>query len=1421
MAHIAQLGDARSPHTRPDHHEIVLPRSIFSVGGVAMNITDSPPAPAKLPLHPLGRTLLNDDDDEDQQFLLDYTEKEKRKNKQQVAGVEKESVGAVAHRGASGSTQSGNKTISAIPANAVSKDYLLEDQIRENVLALTMGDFNQINTALHDAYRFSRDPKTRPILLHEGGIEAILSLLISCKPNVKSIQLEYLEVVLGVLWNLMLNAENSGVDATVVATVSKECSSRLLLAILKPCTSRNKLVFLCCRIMEALMLHEPNATLVARLDGGLTTLLNIVHPRQDNRAFEAAAIEAGVIEEVERTPEAVEAALDLLAAFTRGSDNNVAALSKLSGFIKVSAVITDAMAFPGILRAAFNIFLSCSSSDKYASIIGRSTPAISAALTALKQYHALRHAKLQVCVLKVLVNLSGSSANLSVLFANKGSDVVMATMKKPGASPAVIKNCCLVLWKLFMHSQPPPFNLHEYDRVPLPIDYTLTSSTTFTDMYSLRSGRSAASKGSSAGKNNRNSETGGLTENIWSKLPQRTSGMVAIEEERAMQAAANLEKNINVAPNDSDNANKDSVNQFSTSNVSASLLTVGSNLGITGLNLNDDTGKAADKYGKAAGLPYGKKKAMSTTAFEVKMEEARLYPELAGRSFEPLDEADRKEDENGGEDQEMQAALAKYLKVDEWNVYKCIRRMIMDEFEDSVISIIKKKKDGASTEVNAPTKDFVIDHDAIPHALSKRPDLSQVERILKIVNDEMFLKVQVEHVERLVDRVKALNRIVYDVNKAPPFDMIKVFPDESLTSPGKRLDGAGESKVFDARRAARKRDMVRLGKLCDQAIAGQLRVAGTGKAAAAVAAARAAAAKSCNVDPNCSSMHDLQTSLKSIKVNGPSSLLDGDNDGSGNRRVNQLGGVIGNTNSPINNFLQFNGVPPLLFESRFECGNLYKAVQATETEYDLVIAPDVNNGSHTQWYFFSVFGLVPGVKYKFNFINLEKPDSMYNYGMQPLVFSERDAEDGTNSGWSRKGSDVCYYQNFFQRRAESKRLPYYTFTFSYVHHRPDDRVYFSYCYPYTYTNLLTHLRSLEVFERKGYITRSILCKTLAGNPVPLLTITNFSSTPEEIRSRRYIVVSARVHPGETPASFMMESVIDFLVGPSDIASWLRDRVVFKIVPMLNVDGVVVGNHRCNLAGLDLNRQWSSPTISQSPTIYHLKQMIETLAASSRDVLMYCDLHAHSRSKNIFMYGCENRRGLSERIIPYMLSCADPSFHFESCDFRVKKSKSNCGRVVVWRQFGLVNSYTMEASFCCAAQGPRKDCHFKPSCYESLGRAFCQTIARAIKKDQREVLEAGAALEAIFDKKARGYGVQVRPAAKVGNPGDWDEDVKSSANSILNGGKKAKQADSGKQKTGPNQHSSILVTSLPRHGKNAVSAKSRKTKSKKRRKRIAK
>lgn len=46
---------------------------------------------------------------------------------------------------------------------------------------------------------------------------------------------------------------------------------------------------------------------------------------------------------------------------------------------------------------------------------------------------------------------------------------------------------------------------------------------------------------------------------------------------------------------------------------------------------------------------------------------------------------------------------------------------------------------------------------------------------------------------------------------------------------------------------------------------------------------------------------------------------------------------------------------------------------------------------------------------------------------------------------------------------------------------------------------------------------------------------------------------------------MMKGVLDFLTGPSLDAKMLRDNFVFKVIPMLNPDGVVCGNYRCRCA----------------------------------------------------------------------------------------------------------------------------------------------------------------------------------------------------------------------------------------------------------------
>lgn len=49
--------------------------------------------------------------------------------------------------------------------------------------------------------------------------------------------------------------------------------------------------------------------------------------------------------------------------------------------------------------------------------------------------------------------------------------------------------------------------------------------------------------------------------------------------------------------------------------------------------------------------------------------------------------------------------------------------------------------------------------------------------------------------------------------------------------------------------------------------------------------------------------------------------------------------------------------------------------------------------------------------------------------------------------------------------------------------------------------------------------------------------------------------AARVHPGESNASWVVKGLIDYLTGSSAEAQMLRRQFVFKIVPMLNPDGV--------------------------------------------------------------------------------------------------------------------------------------------------------------------------------------------------------------------------------------------------------------------------
>jgi cytosolic carboxypeptidase protein 2/3 len=88
-----------------------------------------------------------------------------------------------------------------------------------------------------------------------------------------------------------------------------------------------------------------------------------------------------------------------------------------------------------------------------------------------------------------------------------------------------------------------------------------------------------------------------------------------------------------------------------------------------------------------------------------------------------------------------------------------------------------------------------------------------------------------------------------------------------------------------------------------------------------------------------------------------------------------------------------------------------------------------------------------------------------------------------------------------------------------------------------------------VSENKDRIRQTVLCQSNAGNEVDVLIITDFFASPLELSVRKAVVLAARVHPGETQASWMLQGVIDFLVSDDEQAKFLREKFVFKIVPM--------------------------------------------------------------------------------------------------------------------------------------------------------------------------------------------------------------------------------------------------------------------------------
>lgn len=185
---------------------------------------------------------------------------------------------------------------------------------------------------------------------------------------------------------------------------------------------------------------------------------------------------------------------------------------------------------------------------------------------------------------------------------------------------------------------------------------------------------------------------------------------------------------------------------------------------------------------------------------------------------------------------------------------------------------------------------------------------------------------------------------------------------------------------------------------------------------------------------------------------------------------------------------------------------------------------------------------------------------------------------------------------------------------------------------------------------------------------------------------RIIIIIARAHPGESPSSFVVQGLIEFLLGNHPIAETLRENFVFKIIPMLNPDGVFLGNNRCNLIGHDLNRGWNSASSWTEPTLHAAVNMLKEYDDSDcYQIDFVIDIHAHSSLMGSFIYGNTYEdvyRYERHLVFPKLLSTNSDDFSIDNMLFNADDRKSGSTRRFVCEQLSeAVNSYTMEVSMC--------------------------------------------------------------------------------------------------------------------------------------------
>jgi len=291
-------------------------------------------------------------------------------------------------------------------------------------------------------------------------------------------------------------------------------------------------------------------------------------------------------------------------------------------------------------------------------------------------------------------------------------------------------------------------------------------------------------------------------------------------------------------------------------------------------------------------------------------------------------------------------------------------------------------------------------------------------------------------------------------------------------------------------------------------------------------------------------------------------------------------------------------------------------------------------------------------------------------------------------------------------------------------------LYFAFTFPYPLCEVRRHVRSVckRLVSQGAYVHRERLANSLGGRCIELFTITGHGGLrsgrqppltrlrpcgkrPHVFLEREAVFVSSRVHPGETPASYMLEGFLEFLASNSPAAQQLLQRYVFHVLPVLNPDGVELGHHRMDLRGKNLNRVYGSATLEEHPSIVAAEDAVISAHYHQNGLRLYLDLHAHSSTRGVFLFG-DAREGegqVQARLFGHALSRRCRLFEYSQSNFKESNSKealNGTGKTWAIGCTGVPLCFTVESHY---SRGHHRKATFLPKDWRLVGSACLEAL----------------------------------------------------------------------------------------------------------------